>query len=479
MSVYGGPEVVDSGLVLSLDAANSKSYPGYGTAWTDLSGNGLNATIGNSPAFTTANGGILTYLGTNTGTTATSTSSLFNVGTGDFTVECWVNLSTLSTYNPVFSLDDTLSGLGITLYLTASPSNFRTWIGNTANNTTTQLTTGAWTHLVVSRASGTVSKYINGVLDGTHVASGSCSTGQTAKIAWRYDAAYTFNGSVGKLNFYNVALTAAQVAQNYNATLGRYSNLPFSPYSISGLQLWLDASDSRTLFSDTSGTTLASSDGTAVALWKDKSGNTRDVSQSTSGSRPLLKKAVVNSLDGVRFDGSNDFLSFAMNTRPTSYTVFVVASKTNSTAATYCGSSNTAGDGYSRYFELSTSAVVTNDLFALVGNGNTSYRYVYSATNTIALSTPTLTAVTNSITNPAGIDLRIYKNASELSVTTVGNNFTGIQANNFNFAVGRLGDYNGSYLQGDICEIVIYDSALSTTQRQQVESYLNTKWKIY
>jgi hypothetical protein len=35
MSVYGGPEIVTDGLVLCLDAANRKSYPGSGTTWTD------------------------------------------------------------------------------------------------------------------------------------------------------------------------------------------------------------------------------------------------------------------------------------------------------------------------------------------------------------------------------------------------------------------------------------------------------------
>ena len=48
MSAYGGPEINDSGLVLALDAGNTKSYPGSGTTWTDLSGNGLNATIANN-----------------------------------------------------------------------------------------------------------------------------------------------------------------------------------------------------------------------------------------------------------------------------------------------------------------------------------------------------------------------------------------------------------------------------------------------
>ena len=48
------PTIITSGLVLNLDAGNAASYPGSGTVWTDLSGNGNNGTIVNSPAYTSA-----------------------------------------------------------------------------------------------------------------------------------------------------------------------------------------------------------------------------------------------------------------------------------------------------------------------------------------------------------------------------------------------------------------------------------------
>ena len=49
MSIYGGPEIVTDGLVLHLDAANSKSYPGTGTSWFDLSGSNNHGTLVNGP----------------------------------------------------------------------------------------------------------------------------------------------------------------------------------------------------------------------------------------------------------------------------------------------------------------------------------------------------------------------------------------------------------------------------------------------
>ncbi len=51
MGFYRGPNISTGGLVLALDAANTKSYPGSGTAWNDLSGYGNNITLTNGPTF--------------------------------------------------------------------------------------------------------------------------------------------------------------------------------------------------------------------------------------------------------------------------------------------------------------------------------------------------------------------------------------------------------------------------------------------
>lgn len=65
MSIYGGPDIITDGLVFCLDAANSKSYPGTGTAWTDLSGNDNNGTLTNGPTFDSSNGGSIVFDGVN------------------------------------------------------------------------------------------------------------------------------------------------------------------------------------------------------------------------------------------------------------------------------------------------------------------------------------------------------------------------------------------------------------------------------
>ena len=65
MGTYGGPDIVTDGLVLSLDAANKKSYPGSGTAINDLSGDGRNGVLTNGPTFSTTNAGTISFDGTN------------------------------------------------------------------------------------------------------------------------------------------------------------------------------------------------------------------------------------------------------------------------------------------------------------------------------------------------------------------------------------------------------------------------------
>lgn len=65
MATNGGPNIIQNGLVFALDAANKKSYPGSGTTWKDLSGNGNDGTLTNGPTFDSGNGGSIVLDGTN------------------------------------------------------------------------------------------------------------------------------------------------------------------------------------------------------------------------------------------------------------------------------------------------------------------------------------------------------------------------------------------------------------------------------
>ena len=72
---------VTGGLILSLDAGNPSSYPGSGTTWFDLSGNNNNATLVNGATYSSANGGVFNFNGTNQ-----YASSPINVATSNHTI---------------------------------------------------------------------------------------------------------------------------------------------------------------------------------------------------------------------------------------------------------------------------------------------------------------------------------------------------------------------------------------------------------
>jgi hypothetical protein len=65
MALSHSPRIVTDGLVLCLDAANKRSYPGAGTTWIDLTANKNNGTLVNGPTFDSANGGSIVFDGTN------------------------------------------------------------------------------------------------------------------------------------------------------------------------------------------------------------------------------------------------------------------------------------------------------------------------------------------------------------------------------------------------------------------------------
>jgi hypothetical protein len=256
----------------------------------------------------------------------------------------------------------------------------------------------------------------------------------------------------------------------------RFQATKNTPELVPGLQFWVDASDSSTLYTDSALTTLAVADGDPVGGWKDKSGNSRNVLQTDGTKKSTLRTAIRNGKNGIRFDGVNDFLTVAMNIRPNEHTVFAVIKKSSSAAVYLCGSADSAANGHSNYFHLGFSGFLTDDIWSIVGNGNSTFKYYKSATGIVGTANAAVCAV-NTITNATGTVQDIYVNGSGLSLTFLGSNFTTpIAQNLYNFSVGRLGQYDGGYFQGDLFELIIYNSSLSTTNRQLIESYLRTKW---
>ena len=65
MAIRGGPDIIEDGLVLHLDAADRNSYAGSGSTIYDLVDSTTNGTLTNSPTFSSANGGSISFDATN------------------------------------------------------------------------------------------------------------------------------------------------------------------------------------------------------------------------------------------------------------------------------------------------------------------------------------------------------------------------------------------------------------------------------
>lgn len=225
MALIHGPNTVTSGLILSLDAGNIKSYPGSGTTWADISSIGNNGTLTNGPTFTS--NGVLSYFtfdGVNDYWVST-TNTAFDTQT--LTLESWVYPTTLTQNGFLFE-----KGSVNTQYSHFFNSDgtfyFRT-IGLSTQDLTftasSYCTANAWNHIVSTCGTGVKTTYVNGVVAATTTGlTGSISTGQTNQYIGMHGpgSGYPLSGRIGITRVYNIALTSAQVLQNFNAQRGRY-----------------------------------------------------------------------------------------------------------------------------------------------------------------------------------------------------------------------------------------------------------------
>ena len=225
---------MNGGPVLCLDAGSKLSYPGTGTTWPDLSGNGNNGTLTNGPTFASANGGSLVSDGTNQYSTATS--GLTN--NSDFTVSFWIYyMSPYGSTNSNRGLISTwgTSWQGFAIGTSTSGTIIRSWArdgaGGGMNWANVSTIANGWHNfvLVYNYATRTQSGYIDTTFCVSEVMSGSTITHSTLQISRGGQTGSTqlslypyLNAKFGNVNIYNRALTATEIATNFELLRGRY-----------------------------------------------------------------------------------------------------------------------------------------------------------------------------------------------------------------------------------------------------------------
>ena len=236
MSSYGGANIVTDGLVLSLDAANRKSYVTGSTTWKDISGNindgsFVGAVTGSSSAisFPYNTGSAVAYVN------VPNSSVLQNTGNTNFTVSTWFafNSSYLAGNRNLIEKPQNSVNPGWSIWFDASTLRVRlAYTGNYVDvfgGPSSAFIPGSFYNLVmvISRTNSLCYWYNNGAL----LISGSISAlgDMTNTVSIRIGAGTagfgndTFGGSIPSVMMYNRALSASEIQQNYNALKSRFN----------------------------------------------------------------------------------------------------------------------------------------------------------------------------------------------------------------------------------------------------------------
>jgi hypothetical protein len=212
-----------TGITVHLDASNPTSYSGSGTTWYDLSGNGLNAELQNGVLWSSEDGGVMTFDGANDQAVVPDNTLLDFPG--DFTIEGavfrqvggagWIHRRSNDTeVNWALSANSWGTMWFLIRYSGAwYPAALDQWGGE---NLFTK-----YNHVVVTRNSGVINCYYNGTLRFSFNNSLSLNTSTGFVIgSWDSYGSWSRN-KTPFVRLYSQGMTAEQVRQNYNSSMGK------------------------------------------------------------------------------------------------------------------------------------------------------------------------------------------------------------------------------------------------------------------
>lgn len=230
---------------------------------------------------------------------------------------------------------------------------------------------------------------------------------------------------------------------------------PFSPSDLPGLKLWLKAD------------ALSLNNNDPVATWTDSSGNNNAV-QATAGAKPLFKTSILNGKPVIRFDGVDDNLLAALssNLNTSTLTAYMVAVRRGVNAHTSAMVFAETGNDESGNAALFSYEGAASDRLSAYRGGFLSFKTPHPGNNV-----PYLFATKFDGTNNTS-----YFNGT--GQTPVANSGA------FNFPWVYLGSrfFGGTpsfFFNGDIAEVLLFNTAHSDSNRNAIESYLNSRWAIY
>ncbi len=436
------------GCFLWLDAADSSTLTLSGsnvTQWNDKSGKGYHASNvgGGYPTFTDASTGLFFNAGQQLRTSAPSSN---RTETGFMVTN--------------------FSGGGARTSIGASAAGYRSiqFDGSTGyiinrdvlliTTTPSNLPGGRRMLFSYNCADSTIS------LDASQIATGvEANFTQGSGVTWIGNDSRNFfySGYIHEIILFSNALTASQqqIVEGYLSQKWNLSNRiptshpyrsspaflrPFGPLDIPGCELWMDSQDRSTL-------TLS---GSNVTAWRDKSGNNRNA---VAVGTPTLGTTTTGR-PTIDFNGSS-FFKISSN---------VAGSFTNSNMTMFVLASQT-GTGRNLIHLFGNERIVS---FQLYYNNQVPNGAIFFTPTNVFLNNNTLCCVTENV----GVGCTVYINGVSNVSQTSSNCVQGSE-----IVIGAHGGYYSEWI-GNIQEVVIYNRALSTTDRQNVDGYFAWKWGI-
>lgn len=239
-----------------------------------------------------------------------------------------------------------------------------------------------------------------------------------------------------------ILLLCAPLGADAGVLINSYRFGSFTPPDISGLWLWLGHG------------TLTGANDDPYATWTDSSGNGRNAVQATAGLKPLLKTAVLNGNNALLSDGNDRMTVAASLARP--HTVFLVYKSVANTGRT-----------------LSSDGIGAGTYNWLLGSHSSGARWWYASSQVGAAGeSPGTWYILSAVANTGGSEY--WSNGASVASSAA----TGVWGADLNlFATNKALDGGGGtpdeFATAYIAEVIVYDSALGTTDRQRVEDYIS------
>ena len=216
--------IVSSGLQLYLDANNTTSYPGSGTTWFDLSGQGNDVAMQNSGSlsYTSSGGGYFTL--TSNGYFNRATTTGVPTGSSAYTMSVWIQKGAAWGGNGMIGVGSSTT--------TNQTNQFRTigtnaltnyWYGNDLAATSSLSPASQWFNAVAQWDGTTRKIWVNGTQIASAAASGLNVSSSLLQVgATNVGGSEPLQGNIGQALIYNRALSSTEIQQNYTATRTRY-----------------------------------------------------------------------------------------------------------------------------------------------------------------------------------------------------------------------------------------------------------------